>query len=345
MLKTAILGASGYTGFELLKILLYCPEVKLCAITSRQYKGKKVAEVFPALMGFVDQCFEDTEDFNVVSDAELVFSALPHKTSQDIVARLVGMGKRVIDLSADFRLKDIEVYKEWYGEHKAGDILQKAVYGLPELHRDEIKKAKVVANPGCYPTGAILGIAPLLGKGLIDINTIVIDSKSGVSGAGRGLSLDRTFVEVNEGFKAYNVGLHRHTPEIEQELSLISGSDIKVTFTPHLLPLNRGILSTIYADLNEDVSTKRVLSIYDEFYKDEPFIRLMVEGVYPNTTQVRGSNFCDIAIKVDSRTKRVIIISVIDNLIKGASGQAVQNMNIMYGLPEKTGLLTLPFPI
>jgi N-acetyl-gamma-glutamyl-phosphate reductase len=345
MLKTAILGASGYTGFELLKILLGCPEVKLCSVTSRQYKGEKVSEVFPALMGFVDLCFEDTEDFKAVLDAELVFSALPHKTSQDTVARLVGMDKRVIDLSADFRLKDIEVYKEWYGEHKAANILQKAVYGMPELYKEEIKKADLVANPGCYPTGAILGLAPVLSKDLIDINTIVIDSKSGVSGAGRGLSLDRMFVEVNEGFKAYSVGLHRHTPEIEQELSLIVGRDIKVTFTPHLLPLNRGILSTIYADLKEELPTKGVLSIYDDYYNNEPFIRIMDEGKYPNISQVKGSNFCDIGIKVDSRTGRVVIITAIDNLIKGASGQAVQNMNIMYNLPEETGLLNLPFPV
>ncbi|MFQ5585337.1 MAG: N-acetyl-gamma-glutamyl-phosphate reductase [Thermodesulfobacteriota bacterium] len=345
MIKTAIIGASGYTGFELVRILLAHPEAELVAVTSRQYKGKTVADVFPALAGLTRLSFQDTDNLDSVGEAEIIFTALPHGTSQEVVSKVAEMGKRVIDLSADFRLKDIDLYREWYGEHTACDILKTAVYGLPEIHRDAIKGAQVVANPGCYPTGALLGLVPLLRAGLIERGGIVIDAKSGVSGAGRGASLTTSFVEVNEGFKAYSIGVHRHTPEIEQELSLLAGEGIRVTFTPHLLPVNRGILSTIYTSLRGEVTTGALLSAYSNFYKGEPFVRLMGADAFPNISQVRGSNYCDIGVKADGRTGRVVVISAIDNLIKGASGQAVQNMNIMCGLPEESGLLTHPGPI
>ncbi len=339
LIKTAILGASGYTGIELMKILSAHPNTAISAVTSRQYKGMKVSEVFPELTRYVDIAFSDTDNMNALSDAELVFTALPHGTSQEIVLKLLEQKKKVIDLSADFRLKDPSIYEKWYGEHNAREILHGAVYGLPELYRQSIKKADLIANPGCYPTSAILGLAPLLKKTLIDHNTIVIDSKSGISGAGRNPSLSTSFVEVNEGFQAYNVGTHRHIPEIEQELSLIAANEIKVTFIPHLLPISRGMLSTIYANLVDDVNTLDIISLFQEYYRKEPFIRVMREEQHPNVLQVRGSNFCDISVTVEKRTKRIIVITAIDNLIKGASGQAVQCMNIMCALPEETGLL------
>ncbi len=345
MIKTAIIGASGYTGFELMRILLAHPEAELVAVTSRQYKGRVVSDIFPALAGLTRLSFTDTDDLNSIGEAELVFTALPHGTSQEVVSQLAGNGSKVIDLSADFRLKEPDVYREWYGEHTACELLKSAVYGLPEFHRDQVKGAKVVANPGCYPTSAILGLAPLLRAGLIETNSIVIDAKSGVSGAGRGATLATSFIEVNDGFKAYSVGVHRHTPEIEQELSLLAGEGIRVSFTPHLLPVSRGILSTIYATLRQEITTEALLSVYADLYVDEPFVRLMGMDVFPNISQVRGSNYCDIGVRADGRTGRVTIVSVIDNLIKGASGQAVQNMNIMYNLPEETGLSTYPDPI
>ncbi|MBI3398817.1 MAG: N-acetyl-gamma-glutamyl-phosphate reductase [Deltaproteobacteria bacterium] len=346
MIKTAILGGSGYTGLELLRILESHPKAEVIAVTSRQYKGCKLEEVFPSLNGFSKLKFGDPANFNVLSKADLIFSALPHHTSMEIVPELLKKGKKVIDLSADFRLKDAKTYEAWYGKHIAKNLLKKAAYGLPELHRGKIKNAELVANPGCYPTGAILGLAPAIAAGIIDVNTIVIDSKSGVSGAGRSASLDTSFAEVNEGFKAYKVGEHRHTPEIEQEISLIAGKIITVTFTPHLLSVNRGILSTMYASLNsKGVTYSKAVDIYKKYYNNEFFIRMMPEDVFPNTAQVKGSNFCDIGLKIDKRTGRLIVITAIDNLVKGASGQAVQNMNIVFGLPETTGLGTPPLSI
>lgn len=322
-----------------MRILGAHPESIICVATSRQYGGRRVADIFPSLTGLVDMTFSDPGDMDGLDGAELVFTALPHKTSQGVVAKALGMGKRVIDLSADFRLKDPAVYEEWYCEHIAREILDRAVYGLPELYRDEVKGTDIVASAGCYPTGAILGLLPLLKKRVIDPETIVIDSKSGMSGAGRVPSLHTSFVEVNEGCRAYKIGEHRHIPEIEQELSAIAGCAVRVSFTPHLLPVSRGILSTIYAGLACGITTKKALSIFIECYSDEPFIRVMGEGVYPDILQVKGSNFCDIGVKADERTGRIIVVTAIDNLMKGASGQAVQNMNIMYGLPEDTGLL------
>lgn len=345
MLKVAIIGGSGYTGMELLRLLSGHKSVKVTVATSRQYRGKSVGEVFPSLKGYFDGLvFCGPNEFSE-QGAELFFSALPHGEGMEFVSKLLSAGKCVVDLSADFRLKSLKTYKEWYGEHKAATLLKHAVYGLPELFRDEIKKADFVANPGCYPTGAALGLAPLLKKGgkpLIDLGSIIIDAKSGVSGAGRGAVLDTSFVEVSEGFKAYKVASHRHAPEIEQTLSILSGKKISVTFTPHLLPVSRGILSTIYIGLKKGLSTGEILDIYNSFYKGEQFIRVLPEDCFPNILNVRGSNYCDIGLKVDEKNKRLIVISAIDNLVKGASGQAVQNMNIMAGFSEAEGLKAAP---
>lgn len=349
MLKVAIIGASGYTGVELIRLLSNHPEVEITAVTSEQSAGKSIAEVFPSLSGVFEKSLEHISIETIAQKADLVFTALPHQKAMDYVPRFLELGKKVIDLSADFRIKDAATYGAWYEEHKAPELLKEAVYGLPELHRTEIRNARLIANPGCYPTSAILALAPLLKNGLIEASSLVIDSKSGVSGAGRSATQDTHFTEVNEGFKAYKVGEHRHTPEIEQELSILAGSQIRVSFTPHLLPVSRGILSTIYASLISQESGVRgqeeLNDLYDEFYKDERFVRVYPKGSFPNINNVKGSNFCDIGIKLDKRTNRVVIISAIDNLTKGAAGQAVQNMNIMYGFPEDTALRGLPlFP-
>lgn len=349
MLKVAIVGASGYTGVELIRLLSNHPKVEITAVTSEQSAGKNIASIFSSLTGVFERTLESLSIDNVASKADLIFTALPHQKAMDVVPRFLKAGKCVIDLSADFRIKDTATYGEWYEEHKAPELLKEAIYGLPELHREEIKDAMLVANPGCYPTSAILALAPLLKNGLIDTSSIVIDSKSGVSGAGRSVTQDTHFPEVNEGFKAYKVAEHRHTPEIEQELSILAGASITVSFTPHLLPVNRGILSTIYASLISQEpgvrSQEELNDLYDEFYKDERFVRVYPKDAFPNINNVKGSNFCNIGVKLDKRTNRVVIISAIDNLVKGASGQAVQNMNIMYGFPEDTGLTYLPlFP-
>jgi N-acetyl-gamma-glutamyl-phosphate reductase len=271
--------------------------------------------------------------------ADVVFAALPHGHAVPVAGEVLERGKKFIDLGADFRFGRRDVYEQWYKvEHSGEELLEQAVYGLPEIHRDKIRSASLVGNPGCYPTSVILGLAPLLRNGLIDPGSIIIDSKSGVSGAGRGLSLGTHFSEVNENFRAYNVGVHRHTPEIEQELSKLAGEDVVVSFTPHLTPMNRGILSTMYAGLKQEMTLEQVRSVYEEFYRSEFFVRLLPPGILPQTKAVTGSNHCDIVPVVDPRTGRVVVISAIDNLIKGAAGQAVQNMNLMFGLPETTGL-------
>lgn len=342
MLKAAIFGASGYTGLELLRILANHPDAKVVEATSRQYKGTPVPEVFPALRGFYDELvFSDPEDLGSV-EADVAFSAMPHGASQEVVPELLKKN-RVIDLSADFRLHDSQTYNAWYGEHKAAHLLSEAVYGLPELYRKDIKSARLIANPGCYPTSAILALAPLAKKGLIKAGSVIIDSKSGVSGAGRGASLATSFVEASSGFKAYKVGNHRHTPEIEQELSIAAKGALEVRFTPHLIPVSRGILTTAYAELNNSLSQGDLRDIYAEAYSNEKFVRLLPDGSFPDISQVRGSNFCDMGLFMEGG--RVTIVSAIDNLVKGASGQAVQNMNIMFGLDEKAALFTPPLSI
>ncbi len=338
-LRIAIVGSSGYTGGELYRILLQHPRAAVTAVTSEKSAGKPIASIFPHLRGLTDLLCEPLDPESIAKKADIIFLALPHVTAQEAAYRFHHLGKRVIDLSADYRIADPSVYEKWYEHrHQYPELLKSAIYGLPELHREQIRRADLIANPGCYPTSAILGLAPLLSNGLIDQKTIVIDSKSGVSGAGRSPALPYHFPEANEGLMAYKIGSHRHTPEIEQEFSLLGGGPITVSFTPHLIPMNRGILTTIYAGLLQEKGSADILGLYDRFYNGHPFIRLHPLGEFPNVRNVRGSNFCDIGLYVDTRTGRAIIVSAIDNLVKGASGQAVQNMNLIAGFEETEGL-------
>jgi N-acetyl-gamma-glutamyl-phosphate reductase len=339
-LPVAVLGATGYAGVELLRILARHPKVKLTSVTSQQYAGKRVSDVYPSLAGKCDLVLETLEPEKAAGAAEVVFAALPHETSVDAVASLLKRDKRVIDLSADFRLHDPKDYERWYKGHKAPHLLKGAVYGLTELHRKEIAKARLIANPGCYPTGAILGVAPLFAKKLTR-GTVVVDAKSGATGAGRSASVDLSFSEVNENFKAYNVGVHRHTPEMEQELSEVSGERVTVLFAPHLVPMNRGILSTIYVELKSAPAEGALEKLYSEFYRGEPFVRLLPPGQLPQAKDVRGSNDIAIGLRYDARTDRLVVVTALDNLVKGAAGQAVENMNVMCGWPEDEALRDL----
>lgn len=342
MVKVAIFGASGYTGQELARILLSHPQTELVAVTSRRFAGMPVAEVFPALSGLTSLKYQNATPKEIADASDVIFLALPHGVSMDIAPVFIQAGKKVIDLSADYRLRDLATYENWYAKHSSAGILKDAVYGIPELYRQEIKKTKLVANPGCYPTSIILGLAPALKNKLLDTSTIIADSASGVSGAGREPQTDSLFCEVEGGFKAYKVGKHRHTPEIEQELNSLAGEKFAISFTPHLLPVKRGILSTIYASLKKEITLPELHSLYSSFYAAEKFVRLCPAGAYPNISSVCGSNYCDIGLALDSRTKRVIIMAAIDNLIKGAAGQAVQNMNIICGFEEEAGLEAVP---
>lgn len=339
MVKVAIVGASGYTGLELIRLLSVHPEVTITSVTSEQSAGKKISDLFPTLRGRCDLLLEPLEPSAIAAKADVVFTALPHQAAMAVVPAFLAVGKRVVDLSADYRLHDPAVYGAWYEPHKNPELLSEAVYGLPELRREAIRLARLVANPGCYPTSIILGLKPLLEAGLIDPTTIIADSGSGVSGAGRSAKVDSLYCEVNEAFKAYGVGgLHRHTPEIEQELSALAGQQVTITFTPHLVPMDRGILSTIYATPTRTVTTDELVALYAAAYREEPFVRPLPKGQFPSTAFVRGSNFCDIGVAVDNRTNRLIVVSAIDNLVKGASGQAIQNMNLLCGFPELLGL-------
>jgi N-acetyl-gamma-glutamyl-phosphate reductase len=338
MIKAGIYGASGYTGQELLRLLISHPEVEVVALTSRKYKGTPVSDVYPVFRGLTDITYIDASPERVAGLCDVVFLAVPHGEAMAAAPAFLEAGNKVVDLSADFRLRDLATYEKWYIKHSASHLIERAVYGLPELYRDDIRSADLVANPGCYPTSVILGLAPLLKGGYIHSSSIIVDSKSGTSGAGRDLQVGSLFCEVNEGFKAYKVGVHRHAPEMEQELSVLSKKEVKILFTPHLLPLNRGILSTIYANMKGTYDAAQVVGIYEDFYGDEKFVRVYKAGNLPNISSVRGSNYCDIGITVDERTGRIVIVSAIDNLIKGAAGQAVQNMNLMYGFPEDAGL-------
>lgn len=342
--KAAILGASGYTGGELLRLLLTHPHVEVVYLTADKHAGRNISDVFPHLGGFLDMKLEPLDPGALPRDIDVVFLALPHGESARIVKELYSRDIKIIDLGADFRLSR-GVYKDWYGEHPCPELIEEAVYGLPEINRPAIKGAKLIANPGCYPTSAILGLAPLLKEGLIEPDSIIVDSKSGVSGAGRSPSLDYHFCEVNEGVKAYKIGEHRHMPEIEEVLSVYSGTGVNVSFTPHLIPMDRGILSTIYVRLKKKRTTGQLIGLYEEHYGKERFVRISPEKVYPSTSQVRGSNFCDIGMRAGPENKTAIIVSVIDNLVKGASGAAVQNMNVMMGFEESAGLEAPPiFP-
>jgi len=344
--KVAVVGASGYTGAELLRLLARHPAVEVTAATSETYTGKPVAATLPALAGFVDLSYEALDPERLAAVSEIVFLALPHTASAAPAAALLHAGCRVIDLSADFRLHDPGVYERWYrAAHPVPRLLQEAVYGLPELYRESIRRTRLVAVPGCYPTGALLGLAPLVRERRIALDSVIVDAASGISGAGRKLELGLHFSEANENFKAYGVASHRHMPEIEQELSRLAGQEIVVTFTPHLVPMTRGILSTIYATLTSPMAVEAVHALFQRAYKEEPFVRVLSPGSLPETKHVWGSNFCDIGCAVDARTGRVILITAIDNLVKGAAGQAIQAMNLMVGLDETLGLTAPPlFP-
>ena len=340
MIKVGIIGAGGYAGITLVQILLQHPETEIVWVMSEEaHKGKKIKDLYPHLLGEIDLIYQTLDDLDkVLAEVELVFLALPHGIAMNYVPKILEAGKKVIDLGADFRFEDAAVFKKWYHvDHSAQKYLKQAVFGLPELYRDEIKKAKLIGNPGCYPTSAILGIAPLIKGKLVDLESMIVDAKSGVSGAGRGVSLKTHFCERDEGIEAYAVTIHRHMGEIEDQASKIAGKDLKVTFVPHLTPMNRGILSTIYAKLTQKTDSKKLTAIYKKFYKDEPFVRVR-EDKMPNTKFVAGTNYCDMAVQVNEVTGKVIVLSAIDNLVKGASGQAVQNMNIMYGFEETLGL-------
>lgn len=344
MTKVAIVGASGYTGVELARILCNHPLIELTAATSRQYAGTPLAEVFPNLRAKTSLVCENLSTAEICERADVVFTAVPHKTAMDLVPHVLAAGKKVIDLSADFRLRDVATYEQWYQPHSSAEFLKEAVYGLPELYRNRIIASRLVANPGCYPTSIILGLAPLLQAGAIDPHTIIADSKSGTSGAGRAAAVGTLFCEVTDGFRPYKVGgSHRHIPEIEQELTALAGEKLIISFTPHLLPVSRGILSTVYATLQPGFDASKIAPLYTEMYENEPFIRVLPAGCLPATQYVRGSNYCDISFVIDERAGRIIVTSAIDNIVKGAAGQAVQNMNLICGFPETAGLEGAPF--
>jgi len=340
----SVIGATGYTGGELVRLLLNHSKIEIGTLTSESYAGKKVSDVHPNLTGLVDQSYVALDMNKIIDESDVIFAALPHGASNEIISKIYSINENVnlIDLSGDFRFDDLAVYEEWYKiKHKDPELNKKAVFGLPELYKEKIKKAKLISNPGCYPTSAILGSAPLLKDKLVKAD-VIADSKSGVSGAGKKLTNNTHFPEANENFSAYGIATHRHSPEIQQEMEKLFGGKVNLSFTPHLVPINRGILTTTYMTFNDFMETKDVIDLYREFYKDCPFVRVLGEGKFPQTKAVAGSNYCDIGIKSDKRTGRVIAVSAIDNLVKGASGQAVQNMNLMMGFDEKDGLKVVP---
>ncbi len=345
MIRAAIVGATGYAGAELVRLLTGHPQVALTLLTSRQYAGTRFDRVYPSLAGCTNLVCETLSMETLHQKADVVFTALPHKIPMSIVPELISDNKKVVDLSADFRFKDPAVYEAHYQPHEAVQLLDQAVYGLCEVYREEIRSTSLVGNPGCYPTGALLPLIPLVENNLIDMASIVVDSKSGVSGAGRSLSPVAHYCQVNGSFKAYKVAEHRHNPEIEAILSDVAGQSIQVTFTPHLVPMTRGMLTTIYAGLNTGVSQKDIQNSLSAAYEKQPFIRLTADGQLPDTLHVKGTNICDIGFKIDRRCNRLILISAIDNLGKGAAGQAVQNMNLMFGIEEIAGLDAVPLPL
>lgn len=349
VINVGVLGATGYTGIELVRLLAIHPKVNVVYLTSDSYAGKELSEVYPSTLGSSvgDVVLSPTEELDPPQGVDVLFCALPPGLAMKVAPGILEKGIRLIDLSADFRLKSPAEYPKWYKwSHEEPDLLSEAAYGLPELHRDEIAAARLVANPGCYPTAVLLGLAPLLSEGLANGDSLIIDAKSGISGAGRGGPQEQGYSELNENLKAYNVaGTHRHIPEIEQELAWLAGRPIRICFTPHLVPMTRGILATIYAHLLEQLSTEEAVKLYRQFYAGKRFIQILNSGTLPETKSVWGTNNCHVGIKVDYRAGRVLVFSVIDNLGKGAAGQAVQNMNIMFGFDETTGLKCLPvFP-
>ena len=343
MVKVGIIGATGYAGNELVRLLMGHKDVEIMWYGSRSYIDKKYAEVYQNMFEIVeDTCLDDNME-ELASRVDVIFTATPQGFLAGVLTEEILSKVKIIDLSADFRIKDVKKYEKWYGiEHKAPQFIDEAVYGLCEINREDIKKARLIANPGCYPTCSTLSIYPLLKEGLIDPNTIIIDAKSGTSGAGRGAKVPNLYCEVNENIKAYGVATHRHTPEIEDQLGYACGQEVLINFTPHLIPMNRGILVTAYASLKKEVSYEEVRAVYDKYYADETFIRVLDKDVCPQTKCVEGSNYVDVNFKIDLRTRRVIMMGAIDNLVKGAAGQAVQNMNLMFGFDEAEGLHQIP---
>jgi|LSQX01.3.fsa_nt_gb N-acetyl-gamma-glutamyl-phosphate reductase len=339
MIKAGVIGATGYAGTELVRLLTLHPDVKVTSLVSHSFVGKKISDIYPSLKKINDSVCEELNIEKIAKENDVVFTSLPHGTSEKVISELYKYGVKIIDLSGDFRYDDVSVYEKWYGvKHENPELLKKSVYGLPELHKNKIKNASLVGNPGCYTTCAILPLVPFLVNKIINHDNIIIDAKSGVSGAGRSLTLGTHFVECTENLNAYKIGTHRHTSEIEQELSIAADNQIMVSFTPHLVPVKRGIISTIYANLENKYSNSQLLDICKDYYKDEYFVKIYDGGQLPETKHIVGSNFIGIGLNVDERLNRVVIVSAIDNLIKGASGQAIQNMNVMFELDEKTGL-------
>ena len=346
MIKVGIIGATGYAGGELVRILMGHKDAEIKWYGSRSYVDQKYADVYRNMFQIVDaKCMDDNME-ELADQVDVIFTATPQGLCASLVNEEILSKTKIIDLSADFRLKDVNVYEEWDKiEHKAPQYIDEAVYGLCEINRDLVKSAKIVANPGCYTTCSILTAYPLAKEGLIDMSTLIIDAKSGTSGAGRGAKLPNLYCEVNENIKAYGVATHRHTPEIEEQLGYASGEKVVLNFTPHLVPMNRGILATEYATLKKKVTYEEVKAVYDQYYAKEKFVRVLDRDVCPETKWVEGSNYVDIGFKIDPRTNRIIMMGAIDNLVKGAAGQAVQNMNLLFGLPEDEGLELVPmFP-
>lgn len=347
MIKAGIIGSTGYAGNELVRLLLQHRDAEVVWYGSKSYIDKKYADVYRNMFQIVDEtCLDD--NMEALADAvDVIFTATPQGLCASLVNEEILSKVKVIDLSADYRIKDVKTYETWYGiEHTSPAFIEEAVYGLCEINREEVKKARLVANPGCYPTCSILSIYPLLKEGLIEKNSIIIDAKSGTSGAGRGAKVDNLYCEVNENIKAYGVTTHRHTPEIEEQLTYQAGAPVLVNFTPHLVPMNRGILTTAYGNLTQKgVSYEEIKAVYDKYYGNETFVRVLEKNVTPETRWVEGSNYVDVNFRIDERTDRVIMMGAMDNLVKGAAGQAVQNMNLMFGLEEAEGLLQVPmFP-
>ena len=346
MIKVGIIGATGYAGGELVRILMGHKEAEIVWYGSRSYIDQKYADVYRNMFQIVDaKCMDDNIEA-LADQVDVIFTATPQGFLASVIKENILGKTKIVDLSADFRIKDVKVYEKWYGiEHKSPQFIEEAVYGLCEVNRDKVKGARLIANPGCYTTCSILTAYPLAKEGIIDMRTLIVDAKSGTSGAGRGAKVPNLFCEVNENMKAYGVASHRHTPEIEEQLGYASGENVTISFTPHLVPMNRGILATEYATLKKDVTGEEVKAIYDKYYADEKFVRVLGEGVCPETKWVEGSNYVDIGFKLDPRTNRIVMMGAIDNLVKGAAGQAVQNMNLLFGLPESEGLELVPmFP-
>ena len=346
MIKVGIIGSTGYAGGELARLLLQRDDIEIKWYGSRSYIGQKYASLYPNMYKVVDEECMDDNMKELAGQVDVVFTATPQGLCASLVDEEILSKVKIIDLSADFRIKDVSVYEEWYKlTHASPQFLEEAVYGLPEVNRERVKQARLIANPGCFPTCSFLSVYPLVKEGLVDPDTIIIDAKSGTSGAGRGAKMDSLYCEVNENIKAYGVGTHRHTPEIEEQLSYAAGRPVTISFTPHLVPMNRGILVTAYGSLTKEVTYEEVRAVYDKYYKDEFFVRVLEKDVVPQTRWVEGSNFADVNFKIDPRTRRIVMMGAIDNMVKGAAGQAIQNMNLMFGLPENTGLKQIPvFP-